>query len=138
MRRSRVTWFSFVLVAGILLYALGVFVRGRYGIRVSVSNMSGQSLHEVKLNLEPRGESRDLGDLGNGEGARVFMRPRTESHVSLTFKSANEARVETVVGYVESGYCGSAEVEVLPHEKVTSTESIDPVFCRKSWLDFTK
>jgi hypothetical protein len=134
----RVTWFSFILVAGTLLYALGVFVRGQYGIRVSVSNMSGQSLHEVKLNLEPRGETRDLGNLGNGQGARVFVRPRTESHVSLTFRSANETHVETVVGYVESGYCGNAEVKVLPHEKVTSTESIDPVFCKKSWLAFAK
>jgi hypothetical protein len=43
---------------------------------------------------------------------------------------------DTIVGYVESGHCGKAEVSISSQHKVTSRESIDPVFCKKSWIDF--
>lgn len=38
--------------------------------------------------------------------------------------------------HVESGYCGKAEASISSQHKVTSRESIDPVFCKKSWTDF--
>ena len=120
----------------LFLYVLGVLVRGRFGIAVSVRNMSGKSLQQAHLTLKPRGEEYDLGLLGDQREVRIFFRPRTESHIALTIMGATGPRVQTVVGYVEAGYCGKAEVEILAGERINSVESIDPLWCKKSWLDF--
>jgi len=93
-------------------------------------------LQQAHLTLKPRGQEYDLGLLGNQREVRIFFRPRTESHIALTIMGATGPRVETVVGYVEAGYCGKAEVEILPGERINSIERIDPVWCKKSWLDF--
>ena len=88
------------------------------------------------MTLKPRGENYDLGLLGDQREVRMFFRPRTESHIALTIMDATGPHIETVVGYVEAGYCGKAQVEILPGEKIRSVERIDPVWCKKSWLDF--
>ena len=118
----------------LFLYVLGVLVRGRFGIAVSVHNLSGKTLQRTHLTLQPRGEEYDLGLPGDQREVRIFFRPRAESHVALTIMDATG--VETVVGYIEAGYCGKAEVEILPGEKINSVERIDPLWCKKSWLDF--
>jgi hypothetical protein len=115
---------------------LGVFVRGRYGIEVSVHNVSGQALRDMHLKLEPDGRDFPLGVLTSEERARVFVQPRRESHIILQYADASGTHTQTIVGYIESGYCGKAEVSIFSQHKVTSRESIDPVFCNKSWLDF--
>ena len=120
----------------ILLYLLGVFVRGQYGIALSVHNTSGKTLQEVRVKVQPRGDDHNIGQLGDGQQVRIFVRPRTESHIELMFTDAGDSHVETVVGYVESGYCGGADIKILPGEKVVSRERIDPVLCARSWLDF--
>ena len=120
----------------LFLYGLGVLVRGRFGIAVSVRNISGKTLQHARLTLKPHGEEYELGLLGDQREVRIFFRPRTESHIALTIMGATGPRVETVVGYVEAGYCGKAEVEILPGEMVKSVERIDPIWCKRSWFDF--
>ena len=136
MRRSGVVWLGSIAIGVVLFYLLGVFVRGRYGIKVGVHNISGEPLRDVSLKLEPQEEAHQLGVLSNGGRVKTFVQPRTESHIVLQYADGNGTHTETVVGYVESGYCGRAEVSILPQHKVTSNENIDPVFCRKGWLDF--
>ena len=136
MRRSGLLWFGAIAVGIFLLYLLGIFVRGRYGIAVSVHNVSGETLRDIIVTLEPRGKRYQLGALADAERARTFVEPSTESHVVLHYIGSDGPHVETIVGYVESGYCGKAEVSVLPNHKVISSETIDPVFCKRSWLDF--
>jgi hypothetical protein len=50
--------------------------------------------------------------------------------------AANKQHVQVIVGYLENGYCGTAKVTVLSAGTITVWTDIDPVFCRKGWLDF--
>ena len=136
MHRSRLGWIGSIVIGVVLLYLLGIFVRGRYGISVSVHNVSGESLRDMSLKVEPQGGSHDCGVLSNEGHARAFLQPRTESHIVLQYTDGTGTHMETIVGYVEYGYCGKAEVSILPRHNITSRENIDPVFCKKSWLDF--
>jgi hypothetical protein len=136
LRRIGICRLASVIVALILLYVVGVFVRGHYGIAVSVRNSSGQLLREVRVQVPARGTEYNLGQLADGKQVRSFVQPRAESHVALTFVDATGPHVGTVVGYVEAGYCGKAQVEVSPGGKIRSVEKIDPLWCSKSWLDF--
>ena len=136
MHLPKLGWLVSICIGIVLLYLLGIFVRGRYGIAVSVRNASGESLRNVSLKLEPPGIDYQFGVLSNEERAKAFVRPRTESHIVLQYADGTGPHVETIVGYVESGYCGMAEVSILPEHKFKSSENIDPVFCKKSWLDF--
>lgn len=133
---SRFRWFGSISIAIIALYLIGVFVRGRYGIEVSVHNVSGEPARDLHLKLEPDGRDFPLGVLPNEERARAFVQPRRESHIVLQYADVSGTHTDTIVGYIESGYCGKTEVSISSQHKVTSRESIDPVFCNKSWLDF--
>jgi len=131
-----VVWLGSIVIGLGFLYLLGVFVRGRYGIQVDIQNVSGESLRDVGVKLEPQEEAHQLGALSNGARVRTFVQPRTESHIVLQYADNSGTHMETIVGYIESGYCGKAEVSILPQHKATSSENIDPVFCKRSWLDF--
>jgi hypothetical protein len=136
LRRFSIVKLGSVSGGLVLLYLLGIFVRGQYGIALSVHNISGKPLQTVRIKVQPRGDDHSIGQLGDGQRVRFFVLPRTESHIELMFTDGGESHVETVVGYVESGYCGGADIKILPGEKVISSERIDPVFCARSWLDF--
>jgi hypothetical protein len=121
----------------VVLYVLGVVVRGEYGIAIVVHNATNEPLRQLEIKVESRGELHDLGNVGAGRHARVFVRPVTESHITLEYTdNAGMPHTETVVGYVEAGYCGKADVTVLPGDKITSNERIDLIMCWRSWLDF--
>jgi hypothetical protein len=136
LRRFGIGKLFLVIVGLALLYVVGLFVREHYGIAVSIRNHSGQSLREVRIQVPARGAEFNLGELANGKSVRIFVQPRAESHIALAFADATGPHAETIVGYVEAGYCGKAEVEILPGEMVKSVERIDPIWCKKSWLDF--
>ena len=120
-----------------LFYVLGLFVREQYGIAIVIQNESGGALRRIRVKAEPTGRVISLGDLANEQHTRVFVEPRTESHIRLGYTDASgQPHVEIVVGYAEAGYCGEAEVKVLPGDKATSKENIDPVICWNSWLGF--
>jgi nickel-dependent lactate racemase len=58
----------------------------------------------------------------------------TESHINLEFMDARyKLHTETVVGYVEAGYCGTAKATILPGDRV---DTISDLACWKSWFDF--
>jgi len=56
----------------------------------------------------------------------------------LEFTDSNDRHhVETVYGYAETGYCGTAAATILPDGKIESSNSTSFGFvCWKSWLDF--
>src|SRR5436189_3557913 len=115
MLRSRVVRIVAAVIGLILFYALGLFVREQYGIAVIIRNESGRSLRQIRVKAEPTGRVISVGDLANEKRTRVFVEPQTESHISLGYTDASgQPHVEIVVGYVEAGYCGKAEVTVLP------------------------
>src|SRR6266481_784034 len=131
-----------VFVGLFFFYVLGVVVRRGYGIGVVVHNASQETLRQVSIKIESigdRGGRYDLPDLRPGDRSRVFVRPVTESHINLEFTDSNDRQhVETVYGYAETGYCGTATATILPDGKIESSNSI-PSFafvCWKSWLDF--
>ena len=135
--RSRTTRFVSIVLGLFLFYAVGVATRQRFGIGIFVDNQSGETLREVIVKVEGKGKAYRLPDLAPGDRRRVFVQPVGESRVDIHFKDASgKPRVEPVVGYVESGYCGSAEVTILPDGKATLKENIDTTFCRRSWLAF--
>lgn len=134
---SRSVKFISIGFALVLLYGLGIFVRGRYGVAIVIHNESGESLRNVRMNVESRGRSYDAGDIASRKGRRIFVSPVTESHISLQWVDASGTpHVETVAGYVEQGYCGNVEVAVLPDKRIATREKIDPVACWRSWFDF--
>jgi len=137
--RSRAT--RLILIAGGIsaLYVIGVLVRQQRGIAVLIRNDSGETLRQVRVTVESlgnRGKSRDLPDLAAGASARVYVQPVTESHVNLEFSDARgKKHVETVVGYAESGYCGTATTTILAGGKTESRTSVPELVCWKGWLD---
>lgn len=136
MARHRIGWLIGTLLGLGSVYILGVVVRGHYGIAVDIHNASGHTLERSMLRVERDGTEHDLGDLAPGKQTRTFIQPVRESHIVLKYQVAGVEHTETIVGYVESGYCGKAEVTVLADDRVVSKESIDLVLCKRSWLDF--
>jgi hypothetical protein len=134
--RSRATRLVLIAVGISLLYVIGVLVRQQQGIDVLIRNDSGETLRQVRVKVESlgnRGESRDLPDLAAGARARVYVQPVIESHVNLEFSDAQgKKHIETVVGYAESGYCGTTTTTILVSGK---TESRTSALCWKSWFD---
>jgi hypothetical protein len=127
-----------LLVVGLFLfYVLGVIVRQQYGIGVVVRNESGETLRQVSVKVESigdRGMRSDLYYLAPGGHVRVYTQPMTESHINLEFMDARyKLHTETVVGYVEAGYCGTAKATILPGDRV---DTISDLACWKSWFDF--
>ena len=135
--RSRATRFTFAIVGVLVLYVVGVIVRHQLGIRVIISNESGEALRQVSVKVESigdRGKRSNLYYLAPGGRVRVYAQPVTESHINLEFMDArNKLHTETVVGYVEAGYCGIAKATILPGDKIHTIS--DPA-CWKSWFDF--
>ena len=137
--RSRAT--RLILIAGGIsaLYVIGVLVRQQRGIAVLVRNDSGETLRQVRVTVESlgnRGKSRDLLNLAAGARVRVYVQPVTESHVNLEFSDAKDKRhVETVVGYAESGYCGTTTATILADGRTESRTSVPELMCWKGWLD---
>jgi hypothetical protein len=126
-----------VAVGLFLIYVTGVTVRQRYGIGIAVRNESGETLRQVSVKVESigdRGKRYNLFDLVPSGRAHIYVTPVTESHIKLEFTDARgKVHVETVVGYAESGYCGTATATVLTEDRV---DTISHLVCRKSWLDF--
>ena len=135
--RSRTTHLTLAVVGLFAFYVVGVIVRRQFGVRVIVSNESGEALRQVSVKVESigdRGKRSNLYYLAPGGRARVYAQPVTESHINLEFMDArNKLHTETVVGYVEAGYCGIAKATILPGDKIRTIS--DPA-CWKSWFDF--
>jgi hypothetical protein len=135
--RSGALRFLLIAVGALLVYALGIFVRHRYGIRVEIRNESGEMVRQVSVKVEGvggRGTSYALRDLAPTARARVYVQPLTESDISFTFADAKgNVHVNTPVGYAEAGYCGTATSTISSEKKIESTSTLG---CWKSWLDF--
>ncbi|PYU28714.1 MAG: hypothetical protein DMG31_19350 [Acidobacteria bacterium] len=64
------------------------------------------------------------------------MRPVTESSINVEFTDSNSKQhVETVFGYAETGYCGTATATILQGYKVAN-DAIYNLSCWRGWLDF--
>jgi hypothetical protein len=137
--RSRTTHIVLIAIGISVLYVIGVLVRQQRGIAVLIRNDSGETLRQVSVKVESignRGKNHDLPDLAVGARVRIYVRPLTESHVNLEFSDARgEKHVETVVGYVESGYCGTATTTILLGGRTESRTSVPELMCWKGWLD---
>ena len=116
-----------VFVGLFFFYVLGVVVRRGYGIGVVVHNASQETLRQVSIKIESigdRGGRYDLPDLRPGDRRRIFVRSVTESHINLEFiDSNNRQHVETVYGYTEAGYCGTATATFF---RVTRSHRVTP------------
>jgi len=137
MTQSRTSRFLLIVVGLFLLYATGIFVRERYGIGVVIRNDSEETLRQVSVKVESLGDSgqrHSIPDLAPGDWQRVFAQAVTESHINLEFTdSRGKLHVETVFGYSESGYCGTASAIVLTGDRA---DTISNLQCWKSWLGF--
>jgi hypothetical protein len=135
--RSRTIRVVLVSVGLFLLYVMGLIVRRQYGIAIAVHNESGETLRQICVRVESigdRGKRYTLPDLVSGGRAHIYVSPVTESHVNVEFTDARgKLHVETMVGYAESGYCGTAKLTVLVGDKVDTNSKL---VCQKSWLDF--
>ena len=134
--RSRATRFTLAVVGVLVLYVVGVIVRHQLGIRVIISNESGEAIRQVSVKVESiggRGKRSNLYYLASGGRVRVYAQPVTESHINLEFMDArNKPHTETIVGYLETGYCGIAKTTILPKDEIHTIS--DPA-CWKSWFD---
>jgi hypothetical protein len=137
MTQSRTSRFLLIVIGLFLLYATGIFVRERYGVGVVIRNDSEETLRQVSVKVESlgdRGQRHSLPDLAPGDWQRVFVQAVTESHIKLeSTDSRGKLHVETVVGYSESGYCGTASAIVLTGD---GFDTIPTFNASKSWLDF--
>ena len=135
--RSLTTRLTLAVVGLFVFYVVGVIARHQLGVRVIVSNESGEALRQVSVKVESigdRGKRSNLYYLAPGGRVRVYAQPVTESRINLEFMDArNKLHTETVVGYVEAGYCGIAKATILPGDKIHTIS--DPA-CWKSWFDF--
>ena len=135
--RSLTTRLTLAVVGLFVFYVVGVIARHQLGVRVIVSNESGEALRQVSVKVESigdRGKRSNLYYLAPGGRVRVYAQPVTESHINLEFMDArSKLHTERVVGYVEAGYCGIAKATILPGDKIRTIS--DPA-CWKSWFDF--
>ncbi len=135
--RSRRTRLGLAVTGLVLLYVAGIIVRQQYGIGVVVLNKSEETLRQVSVKFDSRGNTYSMPDLVANERRRIFVQPVGESSIEVQFTDASgRPHVEVVAGYVESGYCGNAVATILPGGKAKMTEDISLFFCRRSWLDF--
>jgi hypothetical protein len=134
---TRIAHLVLILIGLFLIYVIGVLVRRQQGIAVVIRNDSGEVLRQVSVKVETSGDGgkrSSLYYLAPSSRVRVYVQPVTESHINLEFMDArNKVHTETVVGYVEAGYCGSAKATIFPGERV---EAISELACWKSWFDF--
>jgi len=137
--RSRAIRPILIVVGVFLLYAIGVLVHQQRGIVLLFQNESGETIRQVSVRVESlgnRGKSRDLPNLAAGARVRVYVQPLTESHVNLEFLDAQgKKHFETVVGYAESGYCGTTKATILADGRTESRASVPELMCWKGWLD---
>ncbi len=138
--RSRTTHLTLAVVGLFAFYVVGVIVRQRYGISIAIRNESGETLRQVSVKVESigdRGTRYQLPDLTQGGRVRVYAQPVSESHIGLEFvDAANTRHAETVVGYAETGYCGSIAATIRPGGRVELNGTISNLACWKGWLDF--
>jgi hypothetical protein len=121
----------------LLFYVVGVFAREQYGIGISVTNQSSETIHQVHVKVERKGKPYELPDLEPGQTKRLFVEPVGESNVNLRFTdSRGQRHDEVLVGYVESGYCGNAKATTLPNGQISTKERINVAFCYGSWFEF--
>ncbi len=98
MKRAAVRIFL-TLGALLLLYIVGVVVRGQYGVRIVITNQSAEILRHAALKKQTPGPRYDPGDIGVGQRKRVFVQPKTEAHIEVLFEdAAGRQHSEVVVG----------------------------------------
>src|SRR5258707_3116024 len=110
-----VTTFSVVFV----LYICGIFVREQFGILVRIRNGSNGTVRLVSVKMENRGHRYLLRDLGAGDRIRAFAKPVGKSHINLEYTDArNVQRNEILVGYAESGSCGTVNATIREEGRI--------------------
>jgi hypothetical protein len=85
------------------------------GIEVCVRNVDSQPLRSGEVAVRTRRTARQyqLGDLGQGNKACVWVKADNEASVDVTFKTRNgESKVIPLHGYIEPGYSGWISAEV--------------------------
>lgn len=139
MFRSPTARIGLVIFGIFILYVLGIFVRRAYGLRMVITNESGEALHQVSLKFEGWNYRNELPlpDLAPGQRKHVFMKLGRKSHISLEFTDPRNVRhSEGVEGYVFADECGSMTVTVLPNGTVSVTMPTHPLICWESWFGF--
>jgi hypothetical protein len=139
MLRSRTAKLVFITAALLALYLIGIILRQHYGILIAITNESGGPLREMTVTVRgsERKNIRVIGSLPPGKRTRLFVTAMTESDISVEFVDpTGQHHRETIVGYVEQGYCGRGTARVLLDSTVKTDERIDPVACWGSWFDF--
>jgi hypothetical protein len=133
-RRQRWLWAGAVLIA---IYLAGVFARHQFGIAVDVHNRGRETIRQVSVKVEYRGKRYPVPDLAPNQSARVYVRPVGESHINVEFAFAGGG-LETVraAGYVESDYCGTASLTLLPGRQVQTRDDTFRLLYWQSWLEF--
>jgi hypothetical protein len=115
---------------------MGLLARRRCGIRVDIRNRTIDTLTKVHVEVVglERRNNYDLRDIAASADTRVYLQPLTESSIIVEFTDGRGiVHAETVLGYAEAGYCGTAVATVLSQKKV---EGISELGCWKSWIDF--
>jgi hypothetical protein len=125
------------LVAIILLvYVAGASVRSRSGIRIAIQNTSGSTLENVVVKLENK-PPYIVGKISSGYTRNIFLLPGAESNIRLDFNDSSGARHTAIIaGYVESGYCGEINTQILPGLKIESRDQSFAEWNWKSWYGF--
>ncbi len=120
--RSRATRFTFAIVGVLVLYVVGVIVRHQLGIRVIISNESGEALRQVSVKIESigdRGKRSNLYYLAPGGRVRVYAQPVTESRINLEFMDArNKLHTETL-GTLRLGIAELQRQQFYPETRST-------------------
>jgi hypothetical protein len=111
-----------VAVVIFLVYAVGVSVRSRQGIRVVVANESGAILKNTAVRLEQQRQYW-LGEIAPGETKKVFVVPDADSSIRVDFDDTRgRLHSEIVAGYVEHGYCDDVTAQVMQGFSVKSRD----------------
>lgn len=125
------------VVAVVIAYVAGVLVRGSYGIRVTVENASSKSIHEAQVRVNKSGPVYRLGDIDAGHHRRVYVNPKGESSIYVTFIDGDGiSQGVMAVGYAEHDYCGKSTITIYPERRIATKENVDIAFCWGSWFDF--
>jgi hypothetical protein len=132
-RRKRALLAFLVFLA---VYISGVIARDRYPLLVVIHNESGETLRNVSVKVDYKGNLYPLRDMSPGETRHAFVQPVGESTINLKFRDVrNIDHIEMLAEDVKNDR-GTATVTVLPGGRVGVEDDVLRFFQWKSWFAF--
>lgn len=133
---SRMLW---ILLAVLVFYIVGIFVRHTYGVRFEITNRSGVTVGDVSVGFVGWNYRQEIpvGEIAPGQTRRFFFRPSMKSSYFLNFTNAQGAlQTEQGETYIPGEDSADIKMTMLPSSKVEMSLPRHHLISWESWCGF--